>query len=111
MRNRGFTLIELVIVIVLLGILSAFAVPKFIDMSENAENATCRANLAHLRSGIAIYRADTIVQRSPAWPASLDIVVEGGEGSVPTCPIEGESYLYDSTTGIVDCPNERHSEY
>ena len=109
MRNRGFTLIELVIVIVLLGILSAFAVPKFIDMSQDAEDATCKANLAHLRSGIAIYRADTIVQRSPAWPSSLSEVVEGD--SVPTCPINGVGYSYDFETGTVTCSHYRHSVY
>ena len=109
-RNKGFTLIELVIVIVILGILAAFAIPKFIDMSVKAEDATCKANLAHLRSGIAINRANSIVQKSPSWPASLTDVLEAGT-SVPTCPISGESYTYDSTTGEAKCPNARHSAY
>ena len=39
MKQQGFTLIELVVVIVILGILAATAVPKFIDLRSNAEQA------------------------------------------------------------------------
>lgn len=109
-KSKGFTLIELVIVIVILGILAAFAIPKFIDMSVKAENATCKANLANLRSGIKIYRAESIVNRLNTWPAALENVVEAGT-PVPTCPIDGDDYTYTPATGVVTCPNTRHTAY
>lgn len=53
-NQGGFTLIELVIVIVLLGILAAVAVPRFIDLSEEASQAAVEGVAGALSSGSAI---------------------------------------------------------
>ncbi|MDP2867079.1 MAG: prepilin-type N-terminal cleavage/methylation domain-containing protein [Elusimicrobiota bacterium] len=54
----GFTLIELMIVVAIIGILAAIAVPKFADLISKSREGATKANLASVRSAIKIYYAD-----------------------------------------------------
>jgi len=64
-RGRGFTLIELVMVILLLGILAAIAIPNFIDFRTDAKNAAVQGGLGTLRAGIAIAVAAIQLREDP----------------------------------------------
>ncbi|MFH2205140.1 MAG: type II secretion system protein [Elusimicrobiota bacterium] len=57
--SRGFTLIELMIVVAIIGILSMVAIPKFADMVRKSHEGATKGNLAALRSAIQIYYGDT----------------------------------------------------
>lgn len=73
-NERGFTLIELVIIIVILGILAAVAIPKYQDMSSEAKKAACKGALGGLRSGITIFYANKAVQTGTAtWPGLSEL--------------------------------------
>ena len=64
-QQSGFTLIELVMVIVVLGILSAFAIPRFADLRSEARIAVLEGALASVRSAAAIAHAKALVSPTP----------------------------------------------
>ena len=57
-RGGGFSLLELVIVVVIIGVISAIAIPRMTRGASNAGATALRANLAVLRNAIEIYRAE-----------------------------------------------------
>jgi prepilin-type N-terminal cleavage/methylation domain-containing protein len=64
--QRGFTLIELVVVIVILSILAAIAVPRFIDISLQGRNASARGVAGSIASGTAINLAARLASNASA---------------------------------------------
>ena len=63
--KRGFTLIEILIVVVILGILAAIIIPQFTDAAQDAGAASARSQLQTMRSQVELYR----VQNNGAAPA------------------------------------------
>lgn len=66
-RRQGFTLIELIMVIVILGILAAVAVPKYIDLTNDANAAAEKGVVGGVRAGIMTQYA-----QNKAYPGALD---------------------------------------
>jgi prepilin-type N-terminal cleavage/methylation domain-containing protein len=72
-RTKGFTLVELVLVITLLGILAVVALPRFFNMSVGARQASRDGVLGSVRSGLALWRAnDLVTGGAGAYPGTLD---------------------------------------
>ncbi|MCP4631780.1 MAG: prepilin-type N-terminal cleavage/methylation domain-containing protein [candidate division Zixibacteria bacterium] len=90
-RQEGFSLIELVIIIVVLGILASVAIPKYKSIIAESKEASCKGSLGSLRSGISIYYANTAVKTGTAdWP-DLDSVEVAGvvmEHAIPANPYQ-----------------------
>lgn len=102
--EKGFTLIELVIIIVVLGILASVAIPKYKNIVAESREAACQGALGSLRSGVSIYYANAAVTTGTAvWPPmdSLGTVGVVMEHTLPGNPYQLEANAPDSiVTGV-----------
>ena len=88
LRNikKGFTLVELLIVIIIIAVLAAIAIPKFSNSSQRSKESSLRANLKLVRNAIDLFRADT--GAFPATMAGLTASTTSGlNAAAATCTI------------------------
>lgn len=97
-KQQGFTLIELIMVIVILGILSAFALPRFADLSGNAETASLEGALGSMKSASAIIHASALANNQTG--ATGEVTLEGDAFAlVQGYPDAGGAGSIDGTAG------------
>ena len=128
-RNKGFTLIELIMIIVCIGILSFLALPRFIDISAETENASESEMVGNVNTALQlIYSENMVTSGNGSYPATLDDAAEGEASS--TNPFftnvmqdayrgdkwqkdgagdyigpAGNTYVYDSSAGTFERSN------
>jgi MSHA pilin protein MshA len=71
-QSRGFTLIELVVVITILGILAAFAIPKFIALDSQARIATVNGLAGSVKSAAALARSLSMATNNATGPVFME---------------------------------------
>jgi len=97
-NQKGFTLVELMVVVVIIGILIAIAVPIYRNIQTNAEENACKANIRTIEGVLEVYKADG----HETYPDDLSDLAPDYIKAVPKCP-GGGTYNYTKDTGVVDC--------
>jgi len=120
--DKSFTLVEIIMVIVIIGIIVLLAMPKFINLRTQACNATNEGTISALRSAANIYYAKSAIYtclclasttpgscneygreedvEAPCYPANIE-ELEAQLASPPVWCGDVEGILYDSTTGEI----------
>jgi general secretion pathway protein G len=94
-RRKGFTLVELLVVVLILGALAAIAVPRIMGGATNAKINACKTNVDLLNSQIELYYAN-----QGSWPAALTTI--SGDANyfpdgAPACPFS-TAYSYSTSS-------------
>ena len=102
LAQRGFTLVELLIVVIILAILAAIVIPQFSSSTVDANEAALDSNLNALRSAIEIYKA----QHNGVYPGAVAAtgatctVGSAGTGAINTAlAVTSQLIMYSSATG------------
>lgn len=96
-RSGGFSLLELLAIVTILGVLAAVALPRLSSHGDSAKQAAC-----HARRGNLEVQAQRWYRSKGAWPSSNlsdlaadpDYLPEG----LPVCPVDGSAYTFDAAT-------------
>lgn len=95
LRQDGFTLLELLIVVAILGILAAILIPNFVRSRAAAILATCQLDMRNIAAGLDLYYNENQVYPAAAsWEADLE--AGGYIRTVPHSPVDNVQYGYQT---------------
>ncbi len=103
--RTGFTLIELMAVVLILAILAGVALPRFFDYQTRAREAACKGTLGGVRAGVANYYADqAITVGTAAYPTLVQLTTTGTvmQERIPENPYGGSTPLVVTTAAKAD---------
>src|SRR5665213_3888339 len=95
-KKSGFTLIELMIVVAIIGILAAIAIPKFAELIRKSSEGASKGNLGAIRSSLSIYYGDMEGQ----YPAQLAGLTIAGKYLATVPMAKTPSYHADINTEV-----------
>ena len=96
-RTSGFTLIELMIVVAIIGILAAIAIPKFAELIRKSSEGASKGNLGAIRSALSIYYGDLEGQ----YPADLPALTVAGK-YLATIPVAKAPNFHADSSVVTD---------
>ena len=108
-KSHGFTLIELMIVVAIIGILSAIAIPKFADLIRKSNEGATKGNLGAIRSAMSIYYGE-IEGWYPVTDPGPILTMDGGKylKEIPSSncpPYHSKAAAFDVSGSTTDAGN------
>ncbi len=102
-NTAGFTLVEIMIVVAIIGLLAAIAVPNFVQARTNARRGTCINNMRLIDAAKEQYALENN-KDSATTPVGGDLTAYLKSGAMPTCPATG-AYTINAIGTNPTCPN------
>jgi len=111
-KRRGFTLVELLVVLLILGVLVGLAVPRYMEAQKMARARTFAANVREIVSTLEVYRMDQSTATAAHYPADLS-ALESYFTQPPINPYTGKSMLSTATaeSGIMYSSTDPYQDF
>jgi len=111
MKRKAFTLVEILVVIVIIGIILAFLIPNALRATRVAQGKQCASNIQAINSAIQMCMAETRTASSCNNLAALDTGNYAPQGTTLAnlkCPITNSTYILTDTTTIPRVDSSAH---
>lgn len=113
MNKKGFSLVELMIVVVIMGILIAVAIPLYGAIQDNANNKTCASNIKTIKEAAVNYKS----QHNKSAGDEATLATQFEDGKIPHCPIDDGKYTItfkedgsvEVACGSIGAANPKHT--
>jgi type II secretion system protein G len=109
--RRGFTLVEIMIVVAIIGLLAAIAIPNFVNARNKAQASACVRNMQQIAGAIDLFALENNkADGDPVTANDVKTYIKGSE--VPKCPAGNKDYVLGGTvnaTPSVTCVNAASS--
>ena len=109
-RKSGFTLVEIMIVVAIIGLLAAIAIPNFVKARSNAQQKACIANLKQIDGAVQQWALETKVVATATYSFTDTTLLAYLKGTVmPTCPASGTYTAGASVSAVPTCSIAGHT--
>jgi general secretion pathway protein G len=103
--ERGFTLVELMVVVAIIALIATIIIPNFVHARQEAQVATSEANLKQIATSLELYYSDKDDYPDGAGISVTPVALYGGPDNpyleqTPIDPVDGQDYIYTHGGGV-----------